>query len=235
MFYTMDYVEGHSVRELIQERRQLGLGSTVRILALVAHALEHAHNYTIHRDLSPENVMVLADGSIRLLDFGLAKLTDAEPTFTRIGVTLGKHQYISPEQLISSAEVDRRTHHALGVIFHENARASARGKTCTDFVPTLPKAAAPFSRRPRPNRRKPVRRREFRWPSSVCSGLWREQTGPQAATVGGGNAYRSHPGFWQRLKSGCARDLERKTRTNTWGRRQSTTEAFPAALSRHAE
>ncbi len=147
VFYTMDYVEGQSVRELIQERRRLGLGSTVRVLALVAHALEHAHHCTIHRDLSPENIMVLADGSIRLLDFGLAKLTDTEPTFTRIGVTLGKHQYISPEQLLSSAEVDCRTDiYALGIIFHEmlTGRLPENEKPLTDWAPTLPASCNAF-------------------------------------------------------------------------------------------
>lgn len=147
VFYTMDYVQGRSVRDLIDERVRLGLGSTVRILALVAHALEHAHQFTIHRDLSPENVMVLADGSIRLLDFGLAKLTDTEPAFTRIGVTLGKHQYISPEQLISAANVDRRTDiYALGVMFYEmlTGQIPEDGKTITEIVPILPKGCDAF-------------------------------------------------------------------------------------------
>ncbi len=147
VFYTMDYVEGRSVRQIIDDRTRLGLGSTVRILALVAHALEHAHKITIHRDLSPENLMVLADGSIRLLDFGLAKLMDMDPTFTRIGVTLGKHQYISPEQLISAAEVDRRTDiYALGVMFYEmlTGQLPKEGKTITDLVPTLPQSCDAF-------------------------------------------------------------------------------------------
>jgi serine/threonine-protein kinase len=141
VFYTMDYIQGRSVRDVLHERTRLGLGSTVRILALVAHALEHAHQVTIHRDLSPENVMVLADGSIRLLDFGLAKLTDTEPAFTRIGVTLGKHQYISPEQLVSAADVDHRTDlYALGVMFYEmlTGQLPEDGKTITDVVPLLP-------------------------------------------------------------------------------------------------
>jgi len=222
VFYTMDYVEGHSVRELIQERRQLGLGSTVRILALVAHALEHAHNYTIHRDLSPENVMVLADGSIRLLDFGLAKLTDAEPTFTRIGVTLGKHQYISPEQLISSAEVDRRTDiYALGVIFHEmlTGRLPEKGKTITDFVPTLPESCNTFFEKA--TAKSPHERfataEEFRVAIiDLFRDYRREQTEPQAATVPAAETPAApHPGFWQRLKSWLRPRPRTENRTNT--------------------
>lgn len=120
LFYTMDYIEGKSLRSWMQQRGRLGLGSTVRILALLADALKYAHQYTIHRDISPENVMVLSDGSIRLLDFGLAKLSDNQGAFTRIGISLGKEQYNSPEQRASAADVDCRTDiYSLGVMFYE--------------------------------------------------------------------------------------------------------------------
>ncbi len=221
VFYTMDYVEGHSVRELLQERRQLGLGSTVRILALVAHALEHAHNFTIHRDLSPENVMVLSDGSIRLLDFGLAKLTDTEPTFTRIGVTLGKHQYISPEQLISSAEVDCRTDiYALGVIFHEmlTGRLPEKGKALTDFVPTLPASCNAFFEKATaksPNDRFATAE-EFRGAIIELFRAYRQdQPEPTTATAPAAETPAApRPGFWRRLKSWLRRPRRTERGTN---------------------
>ncbi len=122
LFYTMDYVRGISIRQWMKQRkRPLGWGSTIRVMALLCDALEHAHQYTIHRDLSPENVMVLEDGSIRLLDFGLAKLTtpDAQQ-FTMVGVTLGKQEYAAPEQRLSAADVDHRADiFSLGVMLHE--------------------------------------------------------------------------------------------------------------------
>lgn len=118
LYYTMDYVEGKSLHQWIRQKGRLGLGSTVRVLSLVCHALEHAHQYTIHRDISPDNIMVMPDGSVKLLDFGLAKLADSNVAFTMIGTSLGKMQYNSPEQRRNAADVDLRTDiYSLGVVF----------------------------------------------------------------------------------------------------------------------
>lgn len=120
LFYTMEYVEGKSLRHWMKQRGQLDFGSVVRVLSLVAHALEHAHQITIHRDLSPENVMVLPDGTIRLLDFGLAKLEDANQGLTMVGSSLGKFQYVAPEQRLNAAHVDHRADlYPLGIMFYE--------------------------------------------------------------------------------------------------------------------
>ena len=120
VFYTMDYVKGKSVRDWLLERGRLRFGSVVRVLCMVAHALDHAHQFTIHRDISPDNVMVMADGSVRLLDFGLAKLKDTNQQLTMIGVNMGKVQYNAPEQQINAAAVDHRADiYPLGVMFYE--------------------------------------------------------------------------------------------------------------------
>jgi serine/threonine protein kinase len=119
-FYTMEYVEGKSVRKWMQQRGRLEFGSVVRVLSLMAHGLEHAHQVTVHRDISPENVMVMKDGSVRLLDFGLAKLDDVHSNLTMVGVSLGKLAYMSPEQRASATDVDARADiYPLGVMFYE--------------------------------------------------------------------------------------------------------------------
>lgn len=147
LFYTMEYVEGKSVHDWIRQRGRLNLGSVVRVLCLVSHALEYAHRITIHRDISPDNIMVTADGSVRLLDFGLAKLKDATQNLTMIGTNMGKIQYNAPEQRRSAAEVDHRADiYPLGVIFFEmltGHRPKPGEKLCA-LRPDLPKECDEF-------------------------------------------------------------------------------------------
>jgi len=147
LFYTMDYIEGKSLRQWLEERGKLGLGSTVRILALLADALEYAHQFTVHRDISPENVMVLSDGSVRLLDFGLAKLVDNQGAFTMIGASLGKMHYKAPEQHLDATHVDGRADlYSLGVMFHAllTGKFPKRGVPITSLVPGLPEECNTF-------------------------------------------------------------------------------------------
>lgn len=147
LFYTMEYVRGKSIRRWMKERGRLNLGSVVRVLCLVAHGLEHAHEVTIHRDISPENVMVMGDGSIRILDFGLAKLNDAEPGLTIVGRNLGKLKYNAPEQQINASDVDARADiYSLGVMFYEmlTGELPDHQRTITDLRPDMPRACDDF-------------------------------------------------------------------------------------------
>lgn len=146
-FYTMEYVEGKSVRKWMQQRGRLEFGSVVRVLSLMAHGLEHAHRVTVHRDISPENVMVMKDGSVRLLDFGLAKLEDVHSNLTMVGVSLGKLAYMSPEQRASATDVDKRADiYPLGVMFHEmlTGELPHPGHKFSELRPDLPKECDDF-------------------------------------------------------------------------------------------
>jgi serine/threonine-protein kinase len=146
----MEYVEGKTLRRWLSEQKRLDFGSAARVLCLVADALEHAHRITIHRDLSPENIMVLADGSVRLLDFGLAKLDDKFKGLTMVGANLGKLMYMAPEQELDAAGVDHRADlYSLGVIFFEVlvGRTPLPGRKIRDFRPELPPETDDFIRR----------------------------------------------------------------------------------------
>ena len=147
LFYTMEYVDGKSLRHWLNQRGRLQFGSAVRVLCLVADALSHAHHITIHRDLSPENIMVLKDGSIRILDFGLAKMEDNFKDLTVVGVNLGKLAYNAPEQQQDAAHVDLRADiYPLGVMFFEmlTGQRPKPGQRITDLCPDLPPEADAF-------------------------------------------------------------------------------------------
>ena len=148
LYYTMEYLDGKTVREYMVKRGKLGLGSAVRILSLLCDALEEVHKVTVHRDLSPENIILLPNGTIKLLDFGLAKLQDPSGAqFTRIGATLGRIQYNAPEQSFNASEVDQRADlYSVGVIFFEmlSGKVPRTFESVCDLVPELPKETDKF-------------------------------------------------------------------------------------------
>jgi serine/threonine protein kinase/Tol biopolymer transport system component len=123
-FIAMEYVEGKTLSLL---RQTLSLKELLAILAQVAEALSAAHQSGfIHRDIKPDNVMVRNDGYVKVLDFGLVKLTEVEPestsaAHTQLGVAMGTLAYMSPEQT-SGEPVDHRTDiWSLGVVLYELA------------------------------------------------------------------------------------------------------------------
>jgi serine/threonine-protein kinase len=143
----MEFLQGKSLRRWLQQKQRIDFVSTVRVLSLVAAALHHAHRITIHRDLSPENIMVLPDGSIRIFDFGLAKLDDEFKNLTMVGANLGKMKYMAPEQELNAADVDHRADlYSLGVIFFEMLTGGVPlpGQRITELRPDLPPEADLF-------------------------------------------------------------------------------------------
>lgn len=118
IFICMDYYEGESLKKKI-ECGALSAEKVVEIAGQVASGLAAAHHKGIvHRDIKPANIMVPKDGTMKIVDFGLAKLA-GRARFTREGTTVGTVAYMSPEQA-RGGEVDRRTDlWALGVMCYE--------------------------------------------------------------------------------------------------------------------
>lgn len=121
-FLCMDLVDGAPLHEW----RRVGppkLARQIEVLRDVALGLEHVHAHgIIHRDLKPENVLVDKAGRPRLTDFGLARLVDASgaSSSTGTGVVVGTPTYVSPEQALKPAGVDRRTDvFSMGVMLYE--------------------------------------------------------------------------------------------------------------------
>ena len=118
-FLVMEYVEGETLSERLAAGGKLEPGEAERIVAAIAAGLDHAHGRgVVHRDIKSANVMLTADGGVKILDFGLAQRPDAT-TLTQQGAVLGTLAYMSPEQ-VRGAPVDARTDlWSLGVVLYE--------------------------------------------------------------------------------------------------------------------
>ena len=117
-YIAMELVQGRELRELIAAG-EIGPARAFEVAIAVADALAFAHERGIvHRDIKPGNIMVLDDGRIKIMDFGIARLQ--EPTVkTQTGVLLGSPQYMSPEQISGQALDGRADVFSLGVVLYE--------------------------------------------------------------------------------------------------------------------
>ncbi len=122
-FCVMEYLEGRDLSTYLARREGLGWKRSANILGQVCDALEAAHEKgVIHRDMKPENIMLVMRGGIeqvKVLDFGLAKLTDSTEKLTRENIVLGTPTYMAPEQAWSRDYDKRVDIYALGVIGYE--------------------------------------------------------------------------------------------------------------------
>lgn len=119
-FVTMEYVEGLTVRELLETRGKLGVSSALALARQYAEALAVAHAAgVIHRDVKPENALVDAEGILKVMDFGIARLAEATSSRTQTGMIVGTLSYMAPEQLLGE-EIDVRADlYALGGVLYE--------------------------------------------------------------------------------------------------------------------
>jgi serine/threonine-protein kinase len=123
MYYlTMEFVEGTSLKQLIETRGRLPVAVTLTIGKQLCRALEVAHEQgVIHRDIKPQNMVVDATGFLKVMDFGIARLANPPKGkgLTEVGTSIGTPDYMSPEQL-SGAELDARSDlYSAGVVLFE--------------------------------------------------------------------------------------------------------------------
>ncbi len=119
-YLTMEYVEGITVRELIDTRGQLGVSATLAIASQLAASLEVAHEQgVIHRDIKPQNLLLDSDGALKVMDFGVARLAERTSTLTESGLVVGTPAYMSPEQLLAEKVDVRSDLYSVGVVMYE--------------------------------------------------------------------------------------------------------------------
>ncbi|MFC1559178.1 serine/threonine protein kinase [Gemmatimonadota bacterium] len=117
-FICMEYVEGKTIRDFIESGR-VGVEKAIDIILQTAEALDTAHcKGILHRDVKSANIMVSAEGNVKIMDFGLAHLEERSQ-LTRTGTTMGTLAYSSPEQLTGRPYDERSEIWSLGVVFYE--------------------------------------------------------------------------------------------------------------------
>ncbi len=109
-FIVMEYVEGHTVRDILRDGHAVPIDEAVEITAGVLSALEYSHHAGIvHRDIKPANVMITPTGAVKVMDFGIARaVADSAATMTQTQAVIGTAQYLSPEQA-RGEQVDARS------------------------------------------------------------------------------------------------------------------------------
>ncbi|MBN1647363.1 MAG: protein kinase [Spirochaetales bacterium] len=121
-YITMEFIDGISLDGLIKKAGRLSNRAAMLILLEICEGLKYAHNNdVIHRDIKPDNVLISKSGEVKLCDFGIATARPGnDEGLTNTGVIMGTPAYMSPEQLMSSKHVDKRSDiYSTGVMFYQ--------------------------------------------------------------------------------------------------------------------
>jgi eukaryotic-like serine/threonine-protein kinase len=152
VYMAMEYIQGVELRSLLVEGQPMGVAQALSIAAQVADGLGYAHQQgVVHRDIKPANIMVVAEGPVKITDFGIARMR-ASADLTQTGVMLGSPKYMSPEQVIGKRADHRSDIFSLGVILYEMLTGAApfAGENVTalmyqivNFAPPAPSSVNP--------------------------------------------------------------------------------------------
>ena len=117
-YIVMELIDGITLKQYMEKRGQLNWRESLHFITQIMRGLSHAHSRgIIHRDIKPQNIMVLRDGSVKVADFGIACLADSAQTLTQ--EALGSVHYISPEQARGDRPDARSDIYSSGVVFYE--------------------------------------------------------------------------------------------------------------------
>ena len=118
-YLVMEYVQGKTLKTVIQERGKLSPALAGQIAIRILSALEHAHrNGIVHRDIKPQNILVHADGHIKVADFGIARIANSS-TLTKGDTVMGSVHYFSPEQAKGEGANATSDIYSTGIVLYE--------------------------------------------------------------------------------------------------------------------
>jgi serine/threonine-protein kinase len=122
-YIVMEFLEGRTLADLLKEVKPLPEADAAAIASRICDALDYMHSQNVvHRDLKPQNIMLCRDGSIRIMDFGIAKSSQARRmTFVGFTPAMGTPDYMAPEQVQGKRGDERTDIYSLGAILYEMA------------------------------------------------------------------------------------------------------------------
>lgn len=119
-YIAMEYVEGITLKEYIERQGRLDIKEAVHFVVQILRALQHAHDKgIIHRDVKPQNIMLLPNATIKVADFGIARFSRAESRNLNESAAIGSVHYISPEQARGEYTDGRADIYSVGVVLYE--------------------------------------------------------------------------------------------------------------------
>ena len=119
-YIVQEFLTGEDLDKVVKRGDPLPVARKIEILMAIADGLGYAHKQSIiHRDIKPSNIRILDDGSVKIMDFGIAKSLLSESSLTQTGITLGTSAYLAPEQIRGEALDQRTDIFALGVLAYE--------------------------------------------------------------------------------------------------------------------
>jgi serine/threonine protein phosphatase PrpC len=153
-YIVMEFLEGQTLRTLMREVPKLPEADALKIVGRLCDALDHMHKKNVvHRDLKPENIMLCNDGTLRVMDFGIAKAAGLRRlTFTGFTPAMGTPDYMAPEQVKGKRGDERTDIYSLGAILYEMATGSVPFEGANPYIimnarvtgdPTAPRKVNP--------------------------------------------------------------------------------------------
>lgn len=119
-YIVMEYVEGQTLKEYIQERGKLSVDEAIKFAVAIAEGLEHAHAMGIvHCDIKPHNMLITKSGRLKVTDFGIARAMNSQNTMMYTNSVMGSAHYLSPEQASGKAIDGSTDIYSLGVVLYE--------------------------------------------------------------------------------------------------------------------
>ena len=152
-YIVMEYIKGQTLKQLIKKRGKLTVPETVDIISQLTDGLAHAHDsYIIHRDIKPQNIMILEDGMVKITDFGIAMALNASD-LTQTNSVMGSVHYLPPEQASGKGSTIKSDIYSLGIMMYEMLAGTMpfKGETAVEIAMKHLKNPMPSIRKVNPS------------------------------------------------------------------------------------